>query len=298
MFCSTIIATIGHPRLGAAVRSVLEQDFTEDDFEVIVVNDTGHPIPKADWQDLPRVRTVITQRRERSVARNTGAAIAKGTYLHFLDQDDIMLPGALQAFWHLSHHSENATWLYGSYESMDNVGVILEEFHPAVQGDFFAACVAGELIPLHASLVQASAFFAAGGFDPTYTIAEDIDLERRIALQGNVAKTPATVARIRVGRLGSTGDWGAFPEREQCSREKILNYPHALSHLLESTASNSYLRGRLCRVYAASAVRNLNQKNILLAASRGISLIRLMGFHCLSRKFWRGLRRMANSRED
>ena len=291
MFSSTIIATINHPKLATAISSVLDQQFTADDFEVIVVNDTGAPLPDSDWQNSPRVHTVITQKRERSVARNTGAAIAQGAFLHFLDQDDVMLPGALQAFWELSHTTD-AVWLYGNYQSMDNDGNVLEEFRPDIQGNFFAACVAGELIPLHASLVKTSAFLAAGGFDPTFTIAEDIDLERRIALQGNLAKTPATVARIRVGRVGSTGNWATFPAYERSSQEKILSYPNVLSYLLKSSVSSPYYRGRLCRAYAASAVRNLGQKNVFISASRSVSMIRLIGFHFLSSSFWRGLRRI------
>src|SRR4030067_3850837 len=99
MFCSTVIPAIGRPTLSRAVHSVLDQSFTADDFEVIVVNDSGAPLAEADWQNSERVRTMHTNRRERGVARNTGAAIAKGGYLHFLDDDDVLLPGALQAFW-------------------------------------------------------------------------------------------------------------------------------------------------------------------------------------------------------
>lgn len=211
IFSSTIIATIGHPKLAAAVQSVLDQRFTAAGFEVIVVNDTGEPLPEMDWQRSEHVRMLTTQKHERSVARNTGAAIARGKYLHFLDQDDLMLPGALQAFWELDRTAD-AAWLYGSYQSMDDAGNVLLEFHPEVSGDFFAAAVAGEFIPFHASLLRAREFFAVGGFDPGFIIVEDLDLGRRIARLGPLAKTPAVVARIRVGREGSTGDWSRFQE--------------------------------------------------------------------------------------
>ena len=99
MFSSTIIPTISRPTLSRAVCSVLSQDFTSADFEVIVVNDSGQPLPDAAWQYSERVRIIETNRRERCVARNTGAAIARGNYLHFLDDDDWLLPDALEAFW-------------------------------------------------------------------------------------------------------------------------------------------------------------------------------------------------------
>ena len=50
MFSSTIIATIARPTLSRAVCSVLDQILDTDDFEVIVVNDTGQPLPEENWQ--------------------------------------------------------------------------------------------------------------------------------------------------------------------------------------------------------------------------------------------------------
>ena len=44
VFSSTIIPTVDRPTLGRAVLSVLDQEFAEADFEVIVVNDSGAPL--------------------------------------------------------------------------------------------------------------------------------------------------------------------------------------------------------------------------------------------------------------
>jgi glycosyltransferase involved in cell wall biosynthesis len=117
MFCSTIIPIIGRTTLSRAVNSVLIQSFTADDFEIIVVNNSGNPLAKADWQTSEKVCILNTNRHERSTARNTGATVAKGTYLHFLD-DDWLLPGALQSFWELAQR-DNANWLYGCTQLID-----------------------------------------------------------------------------------------------------------------------------------------------------------------------------------
>ena len=132
MFSSTIIPTINRSSLSRTVYSVLEQNFTVEDFEVIVVNDSGKPLPDMEWQHSERVHILNTNRRERSVARNAGAAIAKGRYLHFLDDDDILLSGALDALWRLDQEHSDAVWLYGSYRSVDNLGNLVEEFYPEV----------------------------------------------------------------------------------------------------------------------------------------------------------------------
>lgn len=281
------MASINRPTLTAAVRSVLDQEFTADDFEVIVVNDTGQALPDMEWQHSNRVSVVTTQKRERSVARNTGAAIARGKYLHFLDSDDLMLPGALEAFWRLDQTTDS-TWLYGSYRTVKDNGDLLKIFHPDVSGDFFALAVAGELIPFQASLLRTTQFFIAGAFDPNFTIVEDFDLGRRIAFLGNVAKTSAIVAQIRTGEEGSTGNWSKFPERWYWSREKILNQAGTFERLWGSVGSNSYLRGRVSRAYLASLVWNLSRKNLLIAANRFISMLILAGFHTFSKPFWQG----------
>src|SRR5687767_15860254 len=96
MICSTIIPTIGRDSLSRAVESVLQQDFDRYEFEVIVVNDSGQPLPHEDWMESKHVTLLHTNRLNRSVARNTGAAVARGKYQHFLADDDCTVPGAVQ----------------------------------------------------------------------------------------------------------------------------------------------------------------------------------------------------------
>jgi len=102
IFCSAIIPTVGRSSLSRSVDSVLQQKLPEDNFEVIVINDAGIPLPGEKWQDSKKVQIVNTNQRERSVARNTGAAIARGQYVHFLDDDDWLAPEAYLHLWELS----------------------------------------------------------------------------------------------------------------------------------------------------------------------------------------------------
>ena len=72
MFCSTIIPTIGRPTLARAVQSVLEQNLTAADFEVIVVNDSEKSLSEEDWQKDERVR-VLDASRPALAGRQLGA---------------------------------------------------------------------------------------------------------------------------------------------------------------------------------------------------------------------------------
>lgn len=289
MFSSTIIPTVNRPTLSRAVCSVLTQESDAADFEVIVVNDSGRVLPDADWQHSDRVHVINTNHRERSVARNTGAALAKGKYFHFLDDDDVLLPGALRAFWGLSQKNPDAAWLYGSYQTVDNEGNLIEEFHPGIQGNIFALLVSGEAIPFQSSLLNYEYFYAAGTFDPLITGVEDRDLGRRIALRGSVAYTPPVVARIRIGERGSTTIWKILAEDDRWGREKALGIRGAFARL-RSSAVSSYWHGRVSRAYFASTVWNLKRRQMFTAASRASAGVAFASWHTLSPDFWNGLR--------
>jgi hypothetical protein len=290
IFCSTIIPTINRPTLSRSVCSVLDQAFTSADFEVIVVNDSGQPLPDMEWQNSERVRVIATNRRERSVARNTGAAIARGRYLHFLDDDDLLLPGALDAFWALDREQgDDVIWLYGSYRTVDDEGNLIAEWYPGIIGNVFGLLVAGESIPLPASLLETKGFFAAGAFDPNLSYAEDRDLGRRMNRLGDVAWTSSVVAELRIGEAGSTSDWSKKAVSDRWGREKALGAQCAFTRL-RASATSSYLHGRVSRAYFASMVWNLEHKQLFIAASRAVACLALIGWHPLSPEFWRGLK--------
>lgn len=287
MFCSTIIPTVGRPTLARAVESVLSQTFAADDFEIIVVNDSGQPLPQADWQRSERVQVINTQRRERSVARNTGAAVARGRYLHFLDDDDWLFPDAWQHLWALARASD-AVWLYGISQLVDREGRPLVQLHHGLKGNCFLQAMAGEWIPLQASLIKAKAFFRLGGFKPLISGPEDIDLLRRMALHGDLAETQKLVAHIVRGESGSTTDYDYHPQMSRWAREAILDSPGVFSRM-RASANSSYWHGRVLRAYLTSVVWNLQHRRLFPAASRaafGLATLALCGRHLLSADFW------------
>ncbi len=300
IFSSTIIPTINRPTLSRAVHSILDQDFDSEDFEVIVVNDSGSPLPEMEWMHSERVRVIHTNRHERSVARNTGATVARGRYLHFLDDDDLLLPGALRVFWTLDQRRENAVWLNGSYQSVDNEGNVIENIHPENNGNNFALLVSGEGIPLQASLLDSKYFFKAGCFDPKITGVEDRDLGRRLVMLGNIRHTHTSVAQIRIGIVGSTTNWSIIAEGDRSSRENALNLKGSFGRLWDSAKTcswhgqvkRSYWHGRVCRSYFASLAWNLKQGNLLLALSRGLAGLAFMNWRMLAPDFWRGMRQI------
>ncbi len=223
------------------------------------------------------------------MARNKGASVARGDYLHFLDDDDIALEGALEAFWRLRDAHPAATWLYGGYATTDNAGVQVAEFRPDLGEAPLVPLVAGEFIPLQSSLLSVKAFHDAKGFDPAFVGVEDRDLERRLAPTVLAVSMPTLVAQIRIGEEGSTTNWGTIVIDDQRSREAMLNSEIVRAQLRQVT-SPAYWRGRIARAYFGSAALNARQGRPIVAASRIWHGSRLSGSYLASSSFWRGIR--------
>lgn len=83
--------------LNECIDSILAQTFT--DFELILVNDgssdrSGEICDEYAIKDK-RIKVIHQQNGGVSVARNTGLDEAKGTYISFVDSDDVVLPNYL-----------------------------------------------------------------------------------------------------------------------------------------------------------------------------------------------------------
>ena len=293
LFCSVIIPTIGRETLDRALCSVLEQDFEPFRYEIVIVNDSWSALPYREWHASPQVRILNTYRRERSFARNSGAAIANGEYLIFLDDDDWLLPGALQSFWKLAHRHPEAVWLYGGIRIVDENDQCIAERNSRLEGNCFAQILGGAWTPIQASMIKSQAFFQVGGFNPKIIGTEDEDLCRRLAYQGEFANTPEVVACLFRGQTWSTStNYLRAPGDTKYSRDFVLSEPGAFSRLFQSSPE-SYWSGRICRVYLSTMAWNLTRKKLTIAISRLLyclaALIR-SGARVFSPNFWKGFR--------
>lgn len=294
--CSAVIPTVGRPSLARAVESALTQSLPVSDFEVIVVNDSGVPLPEAVWQASGRVQIINTNRRERSVARNVGASIARGRYLHFLDDDDWLVPDAYQHLWKLTQISE-AKWLYGMTQLVDRQNNPLIQLRHGLDGNCFVQTMAGEWIPLQSSWIERKTFMRIGGFNPLLTGPEDIDLLRHITMEEEIAETANLIAHVIMGGKGSTTDYDRHPQASRRSREHILDAPLAFTRM-RSSAVNPFWCGRMARVYLTSTLWNLVNRRLFTGTSRllhSIASVLTVGTNLFSRDFWRALIRPYDS---
>jgi hypothetical protein len=273
------------------VESVIAQNDLPEPLEVIVINDSGTPLPPEKWQKSDCVTVVATMKRERCVARNAGAAMARGRYLHFLDDDDYMLPGAFRMLYEAARGGD-AHYINGLTKFTDGVGRPTRESRPGPDGLSFVQAVAGPWLPLQASLVKTETFFKAGGFDPRFSrMGEQKDLIRRVARIGTFAAISLPVSCVIQDHAKSTADWTTSNFQSVRSRDFILDEPGSFELMLKS-ATTPYWRGKAVRAYLTCVLWQMRKRNpfkMVHRASCAASAAARFLFSMRSGDFWRAL---------
>lgn len=188
--------------LEEAIRSVADQSYPN--VELIVVDD-GSPVAVAEViGDLPGVTVIRTENRGVSAARNTGSERSSGEYLIFLDADDRLAPGAIEAHMAVLAKSPSAGLCFGARRVIDPDGQLLSGTHICrPRRDYFLMLL--ETNPIGcpgATMMRREAFEAAGGFDPQQRMAEEYDLYLRMARKRPILRHTSCVLDYRVHSEG------------------------------------------------------------------------------------------------
>ena len=175
---SIVVANYNYARfLGEALESALAQ--THRQVEVIVVDDGSTDDSLAVAGRYP-VRILAEEHLGVGAARNRGALAAGGAFLVFLDADDRLEPTYVEAC--LAALQEAPLPVAYAYTAMQLFG-LEERLFPSQSFDK-KALLQGNYI--HASvLIRSEVFWAAGGFDSTWTLGyEDYELWVRLLANG------------------------------------------------------------------------------------------------------------------
>lgn len=208
------------PFIGDTVSSALKQSWP--DIEVIVVNDgstDGTAAVLASFGD--RIRVIDQRQSGVAVARNRGAAVARGSWLAFLDADDLWLPHKLEA--QLGSAGADTHLIYSDRINIgDRAGL------PEIQGDLqylydgsvFADLLLGNVITTSSVVMRRSTFEAFGGFseDPGLPPAEDWDLWLRVAAQHPIAVCREPLVKYRLHAAGASQN----PDRMNRARIRVV----------------------------------------------------------------------------
>ncbi len=208
---SIVIPTYNRwPMVGEAVDSVLAQ--TASRYELIVVDDGSTDDTPCRLRDYGARLTVLTQnRRGVAAARNRGVRHALGSYLAFLDSDDLWHPLKLQR--QLDFMEQNPEVEICQTDEIwirNGVRVNPRNKHRKPSGDIFRASLDLCLVSPSAVMMRRELFERTGGFDESLPVCEDYDLWLRIARDTEVPLIPEALATRRGGHADqlSRSTWG------------------------------------------------------------------------------------------
>lgn len=188
---------------------------TEQNAELIVIDDGSTDDSAALVREIcqasasPVLQHVVLQRQENqgvAAARNAGIARARGTWIAFIDQDDLWLPhklatqlaalrAALEAQW---HYSAFVRFYHNGREEIRDNGSSdrLETWRRLLGGDLF--------IPPATALVSRAACDAIGRFDATLSPTDDWDFFLKLVARYAPCYSHECLVRFRA-HVHSTG---------------------------------------------------------------------------------------------
>lgn len=246
------------------LKSVFNQTF--EAYEIILINDGSTDASEAEILKFSsdKINYFKTENKGVSRARNFGIEKASGTYIAFLDADDIWFPNHLENLMALVNNYPNCGIYAANYEFYYTENKIIKpkfkniptaNWHGIV-ADYFTSSLAYHLVWTSAVLIPKSIFQTIGNFDEKITLGaagEDTDLWMRIALHHPIAFNTVVSAHYvmeSAGKISSINtkkrdfsklDKFKEEEKNNLSLHKFLNVQrtiYALKHKLVNDREN------------------------------------------------------------
>lgn len=184
--------------LREAIHSVMTQ--TVQDLELIVVDDASEEETGAVVPDHPRIRYYRRSTNGgQAVARNDGARLATGSFLAFLDQDDLWEATFLEETLAVLQKNQDAALVHTDGYQVDECNRILEYDGAMKYTQSICQLLRnGHDTATSGSLIRKCCFDVIGGYDAQLTIWEDIDLGIRLSQRFPIRHLPRPLYRHRL----------------------------------------------------------------------------------------------------
>ena len=195
---SVIIATYNRTAfLDDAIRSVVRQSVPAA--EIIVVDDGSTDHPEIVASGYSGVRLIRQRNQGLPAARNTGLKAAVSDKVIFLDADDRLCQGAVEAGLECFVRHSEAGFVYGGFHLIDaGGGVTGDPVCRDIGPDPHIAFLRGNQVGMHGTVMyDRRRLLDAGGFDVTLRRCEDYDIYLRMSRNHAVANHRHIVAEYR-----------------------------------------------------------------------------------------------------
>lgn len=225
---SVVIATRNRrPLLAEAIATVREQSFA--DWELIVVDDASEDDTAEFLRGLRDSRVRVLRQHahgERSAARNRGLAEARGEFVMFLDDDDLLRTGALAALVEALRARPSAVAAAGACRILHASGDSVKVYHPARPHTrvVWPELLFGWWANSGQNLYRTTVVRDVGGFDVAQIPCEDRKLWLAVARRGPVCLVPLVAMEYRQ-HAGQSKPPDLREVREQVWRDFVQALP-------------------------------------------------------------------------
>ncbi|MCR1782668.1 glycosyltransferase [Nocardioides carbamazepini] len=212
--------------LVAAIESVLAQ--TYDDWELVLVDDASTDPEvlrtlRAQATRDPRVKVVErTENGHIVAASNDGIAEASGTFLVFLDHDDLLAPDALAVNARRIAEHDDVDYLYSDEDRIRDDGRFADAFH---KPDWSPERLRSQNYCNHLSVLRTALVRELGGLREGFDGSQDHDLVLRVTERARrIVHIPKVLYHWRMLPGSAAGDGSAKPYALDAGRRAVQEH--------------------------------------------------------------------------
>jgi glycosyltransferase involved in cell wall biosynthesis len=195
--------------------------------EIIVVDD-GSPVPAESYlREIEGIQLFRTENHGCPATRNFGFGNSSGEYLIFLDGDDILMPGAIEAHLRALAQHPGVGLTFGPSSAINEQGIQIRPAHICrPRRDYFLTFLeSNPICSPGATMIPRGAFVEAGMFDERLrSQVDDLDLYLRLARKFRVTQHDFCVLGYRMHSSNVSND-----------QEKMLKGTLALLDKIEAS---------------------------------------------------------------
>lgn len=276
--------------LRETLQSVVQQSY--EPIEVIVVDDSGeqHAQPVVDEVDNV-IYIGLAKNRGANGARNVGAEVASGEYIHFLDDDDRLYDDALAKQVRVAREHPVAGVVYTGVETTEGRVALPDE---AIRGDVLDHALAFDMWPCMTStiLVHRDALAEVLPFTDR-PAANDIEfmIDLATVTQFEFVAEPLVLKRVDRNSLGHS--MAAIDGRKAILEEYVPLYEDRPTEIREAALAETYLIEAeftiLDKGVSVFALATLS-KYVYYTPDSKLTAAALLAAGCLGRPGWRAVR--------
>jgi glycosyltransferase involved in cell wall biosynthesis len=277
--------------LDETLQSIAGQTLALDDVEVIVVDDASRDdspnIARSFLAERPIAGRVVVHEKNAGVSatRNEGWQTARGTWIQFLDADDLLAPEKLELQMGCAEQlPDDVAVVYSSFQH-----VALNDGQWAPSGPVLEPDVDGETVErilqdmdfgyVGPTLIRREAVRSVGGFDERISLGEDIDLMLRLAMHAGRFRKAASDKPTFFYRETPQSLWREALAKPEATRNLVAIFRRAEEHLRArsadghlSAAASDGLARRYSRWIELMLERDPEAFNETVAWIRGLGL--------------------------